>query len=78
MPEFVKMWVQIIPVGGVKFSWENWHTTSGGAKIAQTHESFFTVNIDKLETWTSANEYPNIDEFISLRISSLKIYIIII
>jgi len=66
MPEFVKMWVQIIPVGGVKFSWENWHTTSGGAKIAQTHESFFTVNIDKLETWTSANEYPNIDEFIIL------------
>lgn len=66
MPEFVKMWVQIIPVGGIKFSWENWHTTSGGAKISQTHKSFFTINIDELDTWTNAKEYPNIDEFIIL------------
>lgn len=63
MPEYVKMWVQIIPLGGLKFSWENWHTTAGGAKIAQTHKSIFTVDISKLETWVSAQEYPNIDEF---------------
>ncbi len=63
MPEFVKMWVQVIPLGGIKFSWENWHTTAGGAKISQTHESFFNVNIDQLDTWISAKEYPNINEF---------------
>jgi hypothetical protein len=63
MPESVKMWVQIIPVGGLEFSWENWHTTSGGAKIAQTHKSIFTVEISGLKTWTSLKEYPNSDEF---------------
>ncbi|WMN10950.1 hypothetical protein QYS49_36620 [Marivirga salinae] len=63
MPEFVKMWVQVIPIGGIKFSWENWHTTAGGAKISQAHESFFNVNIDQLDTWISAKEYPNINEF---------------
>ncbi|WP_296623046.1 hypothetical protein [Marivirga sp.] len=63
MPESVKMWVQIIPVGGIEFSWENWHTTLGGAKIAQTHESIFTVNISGLETWTRIDEYPKKEEF---------------
>lgn len=66
MPESVKMWVQIIPVGGVEFSWENWHTTSGGAKIAQTHESIFTINLTALKTWTSIDAYPEKDEFKSL------------
>lgn len=63
MPEFVKMWVQIIPVGGVKFSWENWHTTTGGAKISQTHKSIFTVEITELKTWTQLEDYPEMDEF---------------
>ncbi|WP_375577949.1 hypothetical protein ABWH96_12940 [Marivirga tractuosa] len=63
MPEFVKMWVQIIPLGGVKFSWENWHTTSGGAKISQTHKSIFTINLSELKTWTSITAYPEKDEF---------------
>ncbi|MGM0582270.1 MAG: hypothetical protein ACQETL_16445 [Bacteroidota bacterium] len=66
MPESVKMWVQIIPVGGVEFSWENWHTTSGGAKIAQTHESIFTINLSELKTWTSIAAYPEKDEFLVL------------
>jgi len=63
MPEFVKMWTEVIPLGGIKFSWENWYTSSNGAKIAQTHEGILTITISKLDTWTSANEYPNIDEF---------------
>ncbi|HET8859158.1 hypothetical protein [Marivirga sp.] len=63
MPEFVKMWVQILPIGGLKFSWENWHTTAGGAKIAKTHESIFTINISELKTWRTIAEFPEKDEF---------------
>ncbi|WKV11319.1 hypothetical protein [Marivirga harenae] len=63
IPEYVKMWVAVIPVGGVKFSWENWHTTIGGAKIAQTHESIFTIEISELATWNTLEAYPNIQEF---------------
>ena len=39
LPKAYKMWVKIIPVGGMEFSWENWKTMSTGCKIAQTHQS---------------------------------------
>jgi hypothetical protein len=63
IPEFVKMWVQIIPVGGVKFSWEDWYITPNGAKISQTHKSIFTVEISELKTWSKFEDYPKMDEF---------------
>lgn len=33
-----KMWVQIIPVGGLEASWEDWTQLSSGAWISTTHE----------------------------------------
>jgi hypothetical protein len=63
MPESVKMWVQIIPVGGVKFSWDNWYITPGGAKIAQTHEGLLTIQLTELKTWISKEDFPQVDEF---------------
>jgi hypothetical protein len=32
------MWVKILPIGGIKGTWENWLTTKTGAKIASTHK----------------------------------------
>lgn len=37
MPQAYKMWVDIIPIGGIKSTWENWKTLPGGGKIAQKH-----------------------------------------
>lgn len=46
-----KMWVSIIPFGGVKANWKRWQTTSTGAKIALTHKMlFFDIKIESLET----------------------------
>ena len=34
LPKSFKMWVKILPIGGIKSTWENWDTLKGGAKIA--------------------------------------------
>lgn len=37
LPKEWKMWVKIIPLGGLKTSWEDWTSVATGAKIAQKH-----------------------------------------
>ena len=37
-PESFKMWVQIIPVGGVEATWDDWQLTESGAFLPKSHE----------------------------------------
>jgi hypothetical protein len=39
LPVAWRMWVKIIPIGGIKVSWENWQTLPTGAKLASTHDA---------------------------------------
>ncbi len=37
-PESYKMWTQIIPIGGVEATWEDYHTLGNGIKISHFHK----------------------------------------
>lgn len=49
-PTAYQMWVQIIPVGGMEFGFEEWTTLSSGAKLVDTYSSGVNLNITNLKS----------------------------
>lgn len=44
-PESYKMWTQILPIGGLETSWENYHTFGNGVRIAHLHKGSGPISI---------------------------------
>lgn len=69
LPTSYKMWVKIIPVGGMEFTWEEWATLPTGAKIAQAHRGPNDLNLDISNLKAAANLEAfglNADPFLSI------------
>lgn len=47
-PTGYKMWVKIIPVGGMYFSWDKWKDLEGGARVSTFHKGLMEINITDL------------------------------
>ncbi len=58
LPIAWKMWVKIIPIGGLESTWSDWAALTGGAKIATSHEiGGAKIKITNLK---SANSYEEL------------------
>ena len=53
-PVSYKMWVKIIPIGGVKATWENWIETQKGLFLAQNHKlGSLSLEMENIKTGQS-------------------------
>jgi len=67
LPTAVKMWVSIIPIKGVEFSWEEWQTLETGAKTAGLHKlSFIKLRLENIKAASSVAEFSEEDPFLEL------------
>jgi hypothetical protein len=67
MPKAWRMWVSIIPVGGLETSWEDWKTFPNNLKIATSHKGLLDLKLENVQVAQSIEEINNgIDPFARL------------
>ncbi len=66
LPYAWKLWVSIIPVGGVKFSWDNWQTLYSGARVATLHQGPLTLELNDIKAGSSVEALAGNDPFAGL------------
>jgi hypothetical protein len=66
LPTAWQLWVSIIPIGGLEFSWEGWQTLPSGARIATYHEGPLSLELGQLRSADSVEALVGEDPFASL------------
>lgn len=63
-PQGWRMWVSILPIGGMKFEWKDWRTLDTGALVAADHDGLFDVTLTDIEGAPTLGELePGADPF---------------
>ena len=65
LPAAWRMWVQIIPIGGIEVTWEGWKELSTGAKVSTEHEGWgrlmtFITNVEGAEDLAALGVEPGL------------------
>lgn len=67
LPKAGKMWVGMLPIGGLDVTWEKYVDLGGGAKVATWHKFIRDIAIDDLKSGDSAIALePGADPFLPL------------
>lgn len=66
MPRAWKLWVSVIPVGGVEFSWEGWQTLSSGARVSTLHQGLLTLELGNVQSADNVTTLTGEDPFADL------------
>jgi len=62
LPTHWRLWVQIVPVGGGKFTWKGWITTETGVKISTEHSwGPLNIPIENVETASTLTGLSQVD-----------------
>lgn len=67
VPKAWRMWVSIIPIGGLETSWEEWKTFPNNLKIATSHKGLLDLKLENVQIGQSIQEINNgVDPFTEL------------
>jgi hypothetical protein len=55
-PDAWKMWVSIIPIGGLEVPWDTWTTTTTGVEICTRHNSVMDLKLEGVKTAFALSE----------------------
>jgi uncharacterized protein YpmB len=67
LPKAWRMWVSIIPEGGLETSWEDWKTFPNNLKIATSHKGLIDLKLENVQTGQSIPEInKGVDPFTEL------------
>lgn len=69
-PKAWQMWVEILPIGGIDVTWDNWIELEGGAKVASLHKAgpvdLEITGIESGDTWSDLG--LSADPFVEIRL----------